>query len=70
MAPRDRLPGVTIERDGFTALNVCSNTNTWTQVALPVGAFAGQTVVLYFNVNDDGYPTDPSAMFLDDVAIL
>jgi hypothetical protein len=31
--------------------------------------YAGQTVVLYFNVHDDGYPTDPSYMLLDNVSV-
>src|SRR5205085_7880911 len=32
-------------------------------------AFAGQTVTLWFNVHDDGYPSDPTYALLDDVAV-
>ena len=52
-----------------TVLNVCSNSGTWTQQTYFMNAFAGQTVVLYFNVHDDNWPTDPSYMLIDDVAV-
>lgn len=35
-----------------------------------VGRHAGQTVVLYFNVHDDGYSSDPTYMLLDDVTFV
>jgi hypothetical protein len=50
-------------------LNVCSNTGTWTSVSYDLSAYAGQTVVLWFNDHDDGYPTDPTYFLLDDVAV-
>jgi hypothetical protein len=31
--------------------------------------YAGQTVVPWFNVHDDNYPTDPSYMRVDDISI-
>src|SRR5207247_6325689 len=34
-----------------------------------LSAFAGQPVVLWFNDHDDGYATDPTYFYLDDVAI-
>src|SRR5207245_9014458 len=43
-----------------TVLNVCSNSGTWTNVSFNTSAWAGQTVVLWFNDHDDGYPTDPT----------
>jgi hypothetical protein len=52
-----------------TVLNVCSNTGAWTSVSFDTSAFAGQTVVLWFNDHDDGYPTDPTYFLLDDVAV-
>jgi hypothetical protein len=52
-----------------TVLNVCSNTGVWTQKTFSLASYAGQTVVLYFNVHDDGYPTDPTYMLLDDVSV-
>ncbi len=50
-------------------LNVCSNTGVWTQRTFLMGPCAGQNVVLWFNVNDDGYPTDPTYMLVDDVSV-
>jgi hypothetical protein len=52
-----------------TVLNVCSNSGAWTQVSYDTSAFAGQTVTLWFNDHDDGYPTDPTYFLLDDVAV-
>ena len=52
-----------------TVLNVCSNSGGWTQVTFPMSAYAGQTVVLWFNDHDDGYPSDPTYFLLDDVSL-
>jgi hypothetical protein len=52
-----------------TVMNICSNTGVWTQKTFSMAAYAGQTVVLWFNVHDDGWPTDPSYMLVDDVAV-
>ena len=52
-----------------TPLNVCSNSGTWTQVAFDTTPYAGQTLVLWFNVHDDGYPTDPTYALFDDVSL-
>jgi hypothetical protein len=52
-----------------TVLNVCSNTGAWTPASFEVSAYAGQTVVLWFNVHDDGYPSDPTYAYVDDVAV-
>jgi hypothetical protein len=52
-----------------TVLNVCSNTGVWTSVSYSLSKWAGKTVVLWFNVHDDGYPSDPTYALLDDVAI-
>jgi hypothetical protein len=47
-----------------------SNSQTWTQVNFDMTPYAGQNVVLYFNVHDDGsVPPDPSLMYLDDVSL-
>ena len=32
-------------------------------------AYAGQTVVLWFNDHDDGYAGDPTYFLLDDVSL-
>jgi hypothetical protein len=34
-----------------------------------LASYAGQTVVVFFNVHDDGYPSDPSSMLVDDVSV-
>jgi hypothetical protein len=52
-----------------TVLNVCSNSGTWTQVTFGMSAYAGQTVVLYFNNHDDNYPSDPTYTLIDDVSL-
>ena len=52
-----------------TVLNVCSNSGVWTQVTYGMSSFAGQTVVLYFNNHDDGYPSDPTYTLIDDVSL-
>jgi hypothetical protein len=48
---------------------VASNSQTWTQVTFDMTPFAGQTVVLYFNVHQDGFG-DPTGMYLDDVSVM
>jgi hypothetical protein len=52
-----------------TVLNVCSTSSTWNQVTFNMTPYAGQTVVLWFNVHDDGYPSDPTYSLLDDVSL-
>ena len=47
-----------------------SNSQTWTQVSFNLTPYAGQNVVLYFNVHDDGsVPPDDTSMYLDDVTV-
>jgi hypothetical protein len=45
-----------------------SNSQTWTQVNFDMTPYAGQNVVLWFNVHQDG-STDPTWMYLDDVTL-
>jgi hypothetical protein len=52
-----------------TVLNACSNTGAWTQVSYSMAAYAGQTVVLWLNVHDDNWPTDPTWALFDDVVL-
>jgi hypothetical protein len=52
-----------------TVLNVCSNSQTWTHVTFDMTPFAGQTVVLWFNDHDDGFSSDPTVTYLDDVTL-
>ena len=39
----------------LSVLNVCSNSGVWTQVTQTMSAYAGQTVVLWFNSHDDNF---------------
>ena len=50
-------------------MNVCSNSGVWTNVTFDASAYAGQTVVLWFNAYDDGSPGNPTYFLLDDVAV-
>jgi N,N-dimethylformamidase beta subunit-like, C-terminal/Domain of unknown function (DUF4082)/Fibronectin type III domain/Bacterial Ig domain len=47
-----------------------SNSQTWTQVSFNLTSYAGQNVVLWFNVHQDGSsPPDDTSMYLDDVSV-
>ena len=47
-----------------------SNSQTWTQASFNLTPYAGQNVVLYFNVHQDGSsPPDDTWMYLDDVSV-
>ena len=47
-----------------------SNSQTWTPVTFDASAYAGQTIVLWFNVHDDGSsPPDDTWMYLDDITL-
>jgi hypothetical protein len=52
-----------------TVMNVCSNSGVWTQKTFNMAPYAGTTVVLYFNVHDDNWPSDPSYMLVDDITV-
>jgi hypothetical protein len=52
-----------------TVLNLCSNSGAWTQATVNTTAYAGQSVVLWFNDHDDGYAGDPTYFLLDDVVL-
>ena len=53
----------------LTVLNVCSDSGVWTQASASLNAYAGTSVVLYFNSHDDNYPTDPTYTLFDDVSV-
>src|SRR5664279_1313343 len=47
-----------------------SNAQAWTQVTFDTSAYAGQSIVLWFNVHSDGStPADDTSMYLDDVSL-
>jgi hypothetical protein len=49
---------------------LCSNSQAWTQVTFDLTPYAGQNIVLWFNVHQDGAsPPDDSSMYLDDVSV-
>jgi hypothetical protein len=53
-----------------TVLDVCSNTGAWTlQTYSAPRKIAGRTVVLWFNVHDDGNAATPTYALFDDVAV-
>jgi hypothetical protein len=52
-----------------TVLNVCPTTTAWTNVTFTTTAYAGQSIVLWFNDHDDGYAGDPTYFLLDDVSL-
>ena len=53
-----------------TVLNVCSNSGTWTRKSFKLPASVrGRTVVLWFNVHDDGNPANPTYALIDDVSL-
>jgi hypothetical protein len=51
-----------------TPLNLCSNSGAWTQVSVNTSTWAGVSVVLRFNVFDDGNAATTHALF-DDIAL-
>lgn len=47
-----------------------SDAQAWTQVSYDTSAYAGQSIVLWFNVHSDGAtPADDTSMYLDDVTL-
>ena len=48
-----------------------TNTQAWAQTTVNTSAYAGQTIVVYFNVHEDGSsPADDTWMYLDDVSLV
>jgi len=48
---------------------VCSDSQTWTHHTLDLTPYRGQTIIVYFNVYNDGIGNRKTAMYLDDVLI-
>jgi len=48
---------------------VCSNRQIWTHHTFDLTAYKGQTIVLYFNVYNNGIDNLKAAMYLDDVSV-
>ncbi len=47
----------------------CSDSQTWTYRTFDLTAYKGQTIILYFNVKNDGLDNLKTAMYLDDVSV-
>jgi len=47
----------------------CSNSQTWTHHTFDLTAYKGQTILVYFNVYNDGEGNLKTAMYLDDVSV-
>ena len=47
----------------------CSDSQTWTYHTFDLTPYTGQTVILYFNVYNDGLDNLKTAMYLDDVSV-
>ena len=48
---------------------ICSDSQTWTHHTFELTAYKGQTIIVYFNVYNDGGGNLKTAMYLDDVAV-
>lgn len=51
------------------ALNVCSNSGSWTMLTTSMSAYAGHSITITLKNHDDNYATDPTYTYFDDVAI-
>jgi uncharacterized lipoprotein YddW (UPF0748 family) len=47
----------------------CSDSRTWTYHTFDLTSYTGQTIILYFNVYNDGLDNLKTAMYLDDVSV-
>jgi len=50
-------------------MKVNSNSQTWTHHTFDLTPYKGQTIVVYFNVKNDGLDNLKTAMYLDDVSV-
>ena len=48
---------------------VCSDSQTWTHHTFDLTPYKGQTIIVYFNVYNDGVGGLKSAMYVDDVSV-
>ena len=47
----------------------CSDSQTWTYHTFDLTPYKGQTIMLYFNVYNNGVGNRKTAMYLDDVSV-
>jgi hypothetical protein len=48
---------------------MCSNNQSWQHHTFNLTGYKGQTIILYFNVYNDGIGNLKTAMYLDDVSV-
>ena len=48
---------------------VCSDSQVWTHHTFDLTPYQGQTIIIYFNVYNDGVGNRKTAMYLDDVSV-
>jgi hypothetical protein len=48
---------------------ICSDSQTWTYHTFDLTPYKGQTIILYFNVYNNGVGNRKTAMYLDDVSV-
>ncbi|MFQ5813750.1 MAG: N-acetylmuramoyl-L-alanine amidase [Anaerolineae bacterium] len=48
---------------------VCSDSQVWTHHTFDLASYKGQTIILYFNVYNNGVDNRKTAMYLDDVSV-
>ena len=48
---------------------VCSNSQTWTNHTFDLATYKGQTIIIYFNVYNNGVGNRKTAVYLDDVSV-
>jgi uncharacterized lipoprotein YddW (UPF0748 family) len=54
---------------GWAMEKICSDSQTWTHHTFDLTPYKGQTIILYFNVYNDGEGNLKTAMYLDDVSV-
>jgi hypothetical protein len=55
--------------DLVTVLDTCANSTVWTHATRSLSAFAGQSVVLWFNNHDDNLPAAATDTLFDEVSL-
>ena len=52
-----------------TIFHMADDSRTWTRQTVDLSAYAGQTVLVFFNCHGDGY-IDPTTLWVDDVSLI
>jgi hypothetical protein len=52
-----------------TVMDVSSNAKSWQEVTYDLTSYKGQTILVYFSVDGDGYSRDYIYMYLDNVSV-